>query len=125
MGERWVETVLYYELRDAFQDETVIQHGRPEWMGRQHLDVYLPKGQSRLAQDFCNSVRQPRQRQRSGTQSCIRRSVNLWWDGILFNQQITVTHKILDQMAGCRSFCKGAAICWRSVLKLKKEFVSD
>lgn len=43
VGEGWVaETALFYEVRDAFPDETVIQHGRPKWLGRQHLDVFMP-----------------------------------------------------------------------------------
>lgn len=29
-------------MRDAFPDETVIQHGRPKWLGRQHLDIFMP-----------------------------------------------------------------------------------
>lgn len=44
VGEGWVaETNLFYEIRNAFPDHQVIQHGRPEWLGRQHLDVYLPE----------------------------------------------------------------------------------
>lgn len=43
VGEGWVaETALFYEVRDAFPDETVTQHGRPKWLGRQHLDIFMP-----------------------------------------------------------------------------------
>jgi hypothetical protein len=43
IGEGWVaETALYYEVRNAFSDEAVIQHGRPKWLGRQHLDIFMP-----------------------------------------------------------------------------------
>lgn len=43
IGEGWIaETVLYYSVRAAFPGEIVIQHGRPQWLGRQHLDIYLP-----------------------------------------------------------------------------------
>lgn len=43
IGEGWVaETALFYKVRDAFPDETVIQHGRPKWLGRQHLDIFMP-----------------------------------------------------------------------------------
>lgn len=43
VGEGWVaETALFYEVRAAFPDETVIQHGRPKWLGRQHLDIFMP-----------------------------------------------------------------------------------
>jgi hypothetical protein len=43
VGEGWVsETALFYKVRDAFREETVIQHGRPKWLGRQHLDIFMP-----------------------------------------------------------------------------------
>ncbi len=43
VGEGWVaETALFYEVRDTFPDETIIQHGRPKWLGRQHLDIFMP-----------------------------------------------------------------------------------
>ncbi|MEP1441851.1 MAG: hypothetical protein ABJK39_02450 [Hyphomicrobiales bacterium] len=44
VGEGWVsETQLYYQLKDEFKSIQVIQHARPSWLGRQHLDVYLPE----------------------------------------------------------------------------------
>lgn len=44
VGEGWLsETRLFYELRDAFPEQTIEQHASPEWLGRQHLDVYLPE----------------------------------------------------------------------------------
>lgn len=44
IGEGWVsETHLYYQLKDFFSETTVLQHSRPSWLGRQHLDVYLPE----------------------------------------------------------------------------------
>lgn len=43
IGEGWIaETALYYAIKEALPGETVVQHGRPEWLGRQHLDIYLP-----------------------------------------------------------------------------------
>lgn len=43
IGEGWVaETLLYYEVKEALSDHEVIQHGRPRWLGRQHLDIYIP-----------------------------------------------------------------------------------
>lgn len=43
VGEGWIsETKLYYEVKEAFADEDVIQHSNPGWLDRQHLDVYLP-----------------------------------------------------------------------------------
>lgn len=43
VGEGWIaETALFYEVRDTFPNETVIQHGRPKWLGKQHLDIFMP-----------------------------------------------------------------------------------
>jgi len=44
VGEGWIsETELYYEIKRFFSNNTVIQHARPSWLGRQHFDVYFPK----------------------------------------------------------------------------------
>lgn len=44
IGEGWIsETHLYYQLKDAFRDHQVLQHARPSWLGRQHLDVFFPE----------------------------------------------------------------------------------
>jgi hypothetical protein len=44
IGEGWVsETHLYYQLKDAFSDHQVLQHARPSWLGRQHLDIFFPE----------------------------------------------------------------------------------
>lgn len=44
VGEGWInETNLYYIIRKAFPNLEVIHHARPEWLGRQHLDIYLPQ----------------------------------------------------------------------------------
>lgn len=43
VGQGWVsETELYQAICDAFPGVQVVQHGRPPWLGRQHLDVWLP-----------------------------------------------------------------------------------
>lgn len=43
IGEGWVsETALYYQIKDAFPDVEVSQHASPKWLGRQHLDVFIP-----------------------------------------------------------------------------------
>ncbi len=43
VGQGWVsETQLFVEIRDAFAGHEVQQHASPAWLGRQHLDVYLP-----------------------------------------------------------------------------------
>lgn len=44
VNEGWVsETKLYYEIRSAFSSDEVQQHSSPSWLGRQHLDIFLPK----------------------------------------------------------------------------------
>lgn len=44
VGEGWVsETTLYNKIKNHFRDIEVIQHGSPIWLGRQHLDVYIPQ----------------------------------------------------------------------------------
>ena len=44
IGEGWIsETELYYRIADAFQEHKVIHHGSPDWLGRQHLDIYFPE----------------------------------------------------------------------------------
>lgn len=44
IGEGWTsETDLFYKICDAFKEYEVVQHGRPTWLGRQHLDIYFPK----------------------------------------------------------------------------------
>jgi len=44
VGEGWIaETQLYYELCRAFPNTEVIHHARPTWLGKQHLDVFMPE----------------------------------------------------------------------------------
>ncbi len=43
IGEGWIsETDLYYKILNAFGLE-VRHHGKPKWLGRQHLDIYIPE----------------------------------------------------------------------------------
>lgn len=43
IGEEWIsETLLYKEIKKAFNNEKVIHHGKPEWLGKQHLDIWMP-----------------------------------------------------------------------------------
>lgn len=43
VGEGWVgETLLYYEIKEAFANLDVQQHASPKWLGRQHLDIFIP-----------------------------------------------------------------------------------
>ena len=42
IGEGWVsETDLYYKLKDYFSTEKVIHHGKPKWLGKQHVDIWF------------------------------------------------------------------------------------
>jgi hypothetical protein len=51
VGEGWVsETNLFYEIKTALPDTTVLHHARPVWLGRQHLDILLPE--LRIAVEF-------------------------------------------------------------------------
>ena len=34
---------MFYKIKDQYPVETVIHHGRPNWLGRQHLDIYFPE----------------------------------------------------------------------------------
>ncbi|WP_394277260.1 hypothetical protein [Luteococcus sp.] len=44
VGQGWLsETKLVVEIRDALPELEVQQHASPPWLGRQHLDVYLPE----------------------------------------------------------------------------------
>lgn|GEM_PF-3311719 len=43
LGEGWVsETKLYYQLKQHFENEVVLQHIKTSWLGRQHFDIYFP-----------------------------------------------------------------------------------
>lgn len=42
IGEGWIsETELYYKLKNDFLNYSVIHHGKPKWLGRQHLDIFI------------------------------------------------------------------------------------
>ena len=44
IGEGWIsETELYYKIKDRFTAYEVIHHACPNWLGRQHLDIYFPQ----------------------------------------------------------------------------------
>jgi hypothetical protein len=44
VGEGWVaETQLYYEIKTTLPNMAVQQHASPEWLGRQHLDIFIPE----------------------------------------------------------------------------------
>lgn len=37
------ESILFVKLKEHFSDYKVISQGRPEWLGRQSLDIYFPE----------------------------------------------------------------------------------
>jgi hypothetical protein len=42
VGEGWIsETDLYYKIKNAFPNFTILQHGKPKWLGLQHFDIYF------------------------------------------------------------------------------------
>ena len=44
VGQGWRnETELYYRVKKFLPQYEVIQHYRDEWLGRQHLDIYIPE----------------------------------------------------------------------------------
>lgn len=44
VGEGWVsETVLFYQIKRAFEAFEVLQHASPRWLGRQHFDIFMPE----------------------------------------------------------------------------------
>jgi hypothetical protein len=43
IGEGWIsETYLFYQIKSHFTSLEVIQHGKPNWLGKQHVDVWIP-----------------------------------------------------------------------------------
>ena len=43
IGEGWIgETELYYLLKKEFPDLDIQHHAHPIWLGKQHLDIFLP-----------------------------------------------------------------------------------
>ena len=43
IGEGWIsETDLFYKIKESFPNQEVVHHGKPEWLGRQHVDIFFP-----------------------------------------------------------------------------------
>lgn len=43
VGERWVSETLLFQIVDrVFENEEVVHHHRPEWLGGLELDIYIP-----------------------------------------------------------------------------------
>lgn len=44
VGEGWIsETELYYLIKLSYSELEVLHHASPKWLGRQHLDIYIPE----------------------------------------------------------------------------------
>ncbi len=44
IGEGWIsETELYNKIKEHFKLFEVVHHGKPKWLGKQHLDIYFPE----------------------------------------------------------------------------------
>ncbi|HAF31059.1 MAG TPA: hypothetical protein DCG75_18640 [Bacteroidales bacterium] len=44
VGEEWVnETILYYLIKENYTEYIVEQHAKPKWIGKQHLDIFIPE----------------------------------------------------------------------------------
>jgi len=44
IGEGWIsETELFYLISNAYPNYKVVHHASPKWLGRQHLDIFLPE----------------------------------------------------------------------------------
>ena len=44
VGEGWIgETELYYKIRTFLPNLEVIHNFRSQWLGKQHLDIFIPK----------------------------------------------------------------------------------
>jgi hypothetical protein len=44
IGEGWIsETELYYLIKNELNTYLVLQHGKPDWLGRQHFDIWIPE----------------------------------------------------------------------------------
>ena len=44
VGKGWVtETQLYWDIKKALVHFDVQHHASPDWLGKQHLDIYIPE----------------------------------------------------------------------------------
>ena len=44
IGEGWIsETDLFYKLKNKLTNIDLIHHGKPKWLGKQHVDIWIPK----------------------------------------------------------------------------------
>jgi hypothetical protein len=44
VGEGWIqETILFHKIQSVFSNTEVIHQGSPQWLGRQRLDIWIPK----------------------------------------------------------------------------------
>jgi hypothetical protein len=44
IGEGWIsETELFYNIKEYFKKFSIVHHGKPKWLGKQHLDIFIPE----------------------------------------------------------------------------------
>jgi hypothetical protein len=56
IGEAWVsETELLYRVPELLPGVEVIPHGQPKWLGRQHLDIWIPTHSVGIEYHGCNT----------------------------------------------------------------------
>lgn len=49
--DRWIsEKYFYFKVKEILPDVPVIRHARPEWLGNQHFDIYIPS--KRIALEY-------------------------------------------------------------------------
>lgn len=39
----WMETLLFEHIKKEFPFTEIIQHGKPDWIGKQHYDIWIPE----------------------------------------------------------------------------------
>jgi hypothetical protein len=44
VGQAWIsETILFNQIKESFPQLKIEQHAMPKWLGRQHLDIFIPE----------------------------------------------------------------------------------
>lgn len=44
IGEGWIsETLLFRKIKSHFKNLEVLHHGKPDWLGLQHFDIWIPE----------------------------------------------------------------------------------
>ena len=88
VGQGWVsEAALFAKFQKTFPHEIVLHHAKPEWIGRQHLDIYFPR--LNVAVEY------------QGAQH--ERALAIFWGeaGLRVRQQLDKKKKMLCEENGC------------------------